>query len=520
MKSFLQRFGSLVLGILHGFDRLRFRGSKRLLCYPGGVSSFLSQSQVQLKDYKSFAKETTVELCKAIETEAKQAGIYKYLNNSQESKEDTAMRLAAEHGREQGLIAVLGCVEPCQAVQVRGNRETKQLEIRIEPSKCLHYYHYYLDPDYGLRYTRLQSWFPFTMHVGLNGRDWLARQMTNAGLGYQQKDNCFTWVEDFGVAQQLLDRQLTTEWSLLLDDWTAESHPWLPQIVVPPVPYYWSVQEGEYATDIAFRTPEDLQRLYPRLVNYATGPLQCTDVLRFMGYRVTKSGQVPRNFAGEVVTTIKELVEGTCVKHRVLQNSLKMYDKFGQVLRLENLLINVRDFKVFRMREGDSDGPMEYLRLRKGVADMHRRAELGEKINERYAAALATVEDSVPLGELARDLGKTTTWKGRSVRALNPLAPADVELLEAINRGEFLLNGFRNRDLRALLFPDAASASRVDAKRQAAKVTRLLRLLRAHGVITKVPKTHRYQVSPEGRSKVTALLAARQANTEQLLKAA
>jgi hypothetical protein len=520
MKSFLQRFGSLVLGILHGFDRLRFRGSKRLLCNPGGVSSFLSQSQVPLKDYKSFAKETTVELCKAIETEAKRAGIYEYLNNSQESKEETALRLAAEHGRDSGLIAVLGCVEPCQAVQVRGNRETKQLEIRIEPSKCLHYYHYYLDPDYGLRYTRLQSWFPFTMHVGLNGRDWLARQMTNAGLGYQQKDNCFTWVEDFGAAQQLLDRQLTTEWSSLLDGWAAQSHPWLPQLVVPPVPYYWSVQEGEYATDIAFRTPEDLQRLYPRLVNYATGPLQCTDVLRFMGYRVTKSGQVPRNFAGEVVTTIKELVEGTCVKHRVLQNSLKMYDKFGQVLRLENLLINVRDFKVFRMREGDSDGPMEYLRLRKGVADMHRRAELGEKINERYAAAMATVEESVPMGELARDLGKPTIWKGRSVRALNPLAPADVELLEAISRGEFLLNGFRNRDLRALLIADAASSSREEAKRQAAKVTRLLRLLRAHGVITKVPKTHRYQVSPDGRSKVTALLAARQANTEQLLKAA
>jgi hypothetical protein len=520
MKSFLQRFGSLVLGVLHGFDRLRLRGSKRLLCNPGGVSSFLSQSQVPLKDYKDYAKETTVALCKSIETEAKVAGLYQYLNNSQQSKEETALRMAAEHGREQGLIAVLGCVEPCQVVQVRGNRESKKLEIRIEPGKCLHYYHYYLDEDFGLRYTRLQSWFPFTMHVGLNGRQWLARQMTKAGMGYQQKDNCFTWVEDWGMAQQLLDQQLTTEWSPLLDRWAAESHPWLPRLVTPPVPYYWSVQEGEYATDIAFRTPEDLKRLYPRLVNFNIGPLQSTDVLRFMGYKVTKSGRPHQDLAGEVVTTIKELVEGTCVKHRVLQNSLKMYDKFGQVLRLENMLINVRDFKVFRMREGDSDGPMEYLRLRKGVADMHRRAELGEKINERYAAAMATVEDQTPLGELTRDLGKPTTWKGRSVRALNPLAPGDVELLEAINRGEFLLNGFRNRDLRTLLFPDAASASPAEAKRQAAKVTRLLRLLRGHGVITKVPKTHRYQVSAEGRSKVTALLAARQANTEQLLKAA
>ena len=220
------------------------------------------------------------------------------------------------------------------------------------------------------------------------------------------------------------------------------------------------------------------------------------------------------------MTTIKELVEGTCVKHRVVQNSMKMYDKFGQVLRLENLLINVRDFKVFRRREGDLDGPMEYLRLRKGVADIHRRAELGQKINERYAAALATVEDKTPLGELAEDLGRPTRWKGRTVRALNPLAPADVELLEAINRGEFVLNGFRNRDLRALLFGDAAEATVEEVKRQAAKVTRLLGLLRAHGVITKIPSTHRYQVSVGGRRKVAALLAARQANTEQLLKVA
>jgi hypothetical protein len=358
------------------------------------------------------------------------------------------------------------------------------------------------------------------MHVGLNGRDWLARQMTAAGLAYRQKDNCFTWVEDWGAAQRLLDQQLTTDWAGLLDGWAAQSHPWLSRLVSPPVPYSWSVQEGEYATDIAFRASEDLRRLYPRLVRYATGPLQSTDVLRFLGYRTTKSGEPRRDLAGEVVTTIKELVEGTCVKHRVLQNGLKMSDKFGQVLRLENLLINVRDFKVFRMREGSTDGPMEYLRLRKGVADLHRRAEVGARINERYAEALATVEEATPLGDLVRDLGRPTTWKGRSVRALNPLAAGDGELLEAVNRGEFLLNGFRNRDLRALLFPAAAPASAEEAKRQSGRVTRLIRLLRAHGVIAKVAKTHRYQVTAEGRRQVSALLAARQAGVEQLLKAA
>ena len=152
-----------------------------------------------------------------------------------------------------------------------------------------------------------------------------------------------------------------------------------------------------------------------------------------------------------------------------------MYDKFGQVLRLENLLINVRDFKVFRRREGDSDGPMEYLRLRKGVADLHRRGNSARRSTRRYAAALATVENKTPLGELAKDLGPADYLERTLCDALNPLAPADVKLLEAINRGQFLLNGFRNRDLREVLFADAPPE---ETKRQSAKVTRLIGLLR------------------------------------------
>src|SRR5258708_28010050 len=195
-----------------------------------------------------------------------------------------------------------------------------------------------------------------------------------------------------------------------------------------------------------------------------------------MGYKVTKAGQPRRDFAGEVVTTIKELVAGTCVKHRVLQNVLKMYDKFGQVLRLENLLINVRDFKVYRTKENDPDGPMSYLRMRKGVADLHRRAEVGQKINGRYAEALATVAETTPLGELTADLGRPATWKGRSVRALNPLAPEDVALLEAVNRGEFMVAGFRNRDLRERLFSHTAPTPLEEALCQSGQVRVLLRL--------------------------------------------
>jgi hypothetical protein len=518
VKSFLQRFGHLVRGVLHGFDRLRLRGSKRQLCYVTGAASYLGHIQVRLNDYKAYAKATTVQLCKAIESDAKQAGLYQYLNNCQVSKEETALRLAAQNQRTSGLIAVLGCVEPCKILQVRKNQQTGQVEPRLETGKCLHYYHYYLDPDFGLRYTRQQSWFPFTMHVGLNGRDWLARQMLQAGLRYTKRDNCFTWVKDWEAAQQLLDKQLTTAWPALLDGWAQQSHPWLAELLPQPIPTYWAVQEGEYATDVAFRSPEALGRLYPRLLRHACALQSSTDVLRYMGYRVTKAGKPRQDLAGEVVTTIKELVEGTCVKHRYLENSLKMYDKFGQVLRLENMLFSVRDFKVFRRKEGDPQGPLEYLRLRKGVADIHGRAELGQKINARYAQALATVEDKTPLGELTQDLGTPVQWKGRSVRALNPLAQSDAALLTAVNHGEFALHGFRNRDLRGLLFPEQ-TAPPAQAKRQSGWITRQLRLLRAHGLIARIPKTHRYQMTSAGRSQVAAILAARQADTKRLLQA-
>ena len=192
MKAFLQRFGAFVLGVLHGYDRLRFRGSKRQLCHVAGMMSWLGYRRILLKEYKLFAQDTTVTLCRAMEAPAQQAGIYRYLNSSQASKEEAALQIAGQHGRAQGLIAVLGCVEPCQVVQVRGNPQSKKLELRVELAKCKHYYHYYLDPRYGLRYTRLQSWFPFTMHVGLNGRDWLAKQLTRARIDFHKKDNCFT----------------------------------------------------------------------------------------------------------------------------------------------------------------------------------------------------------------------------------------------------------------------------------------------------------------------------------------
>lgn len=519
MKTFLQRFASVVLGVLIGFDRWRFRGSKRMLCYPEGVMRFLSRQSVLLKDFnKPYAKETTDRLCAAIEKPAEEAGIYRYLDSSKISKEEAALKIAKEHGKTDGLIAVLSCTEPCQNLRVRKNHQNQHLEVRVESGKCLHYYHYYLDAEFGLRYTRLQSWFPFTMHMGLNGRDWLAQQMTRAGIDFVKKDNCFTWIKDFEAAQQLMDQQLKTKWQPLLESWARQSFPLGDTLLESAVPYYWSVQEAEFATDIAFRSAEDLAKVFPLLVQHAYATLRGRNLLQFMNYRVRPDG---RPLAlGEAKTTIKELVEGTCIRHHVLRNLLKMYDKMMSVLRIESMLLDLEHFKVFRTKEGDEGGPMSYRRLRKGVADMHRRAEVSAKINDRYLSSLATVEEKQTLAEVTKGLGQGVEWKGRKSRALNPLSPEDAALFEAVSRGEFMVDGFSNRQIRAILFPQAESADAATQKRLSGKVTRLLRLLRAHGLISKIPKTHRYQLTDKGRANLSVILAARASNTKLFLQAA
>jgi hypothetical protein len=490
-----------------------------MLCYPDGVMSFLSRHSILLKDFnKPYAKEMTDRLCAAIEKPAIEAGLYRFLNSSKISKEETALALAKEHGQTQGLIAVLGCTEPCQNLRVRKNHQTKKLEVRVEPGKCLHYYHYYLDAEFGLRYTRLQSWFPFTMHMGLNGRDWLAQQMIKEGIDFTKKDNCFTWIKDFEAAQRLMDKQLETEWQPLLDRWARESFPLGEKLLEGDVPYYWSVQEAEFATDVVFRSAEDLARVYPLFVQHAYATLRGRDLLQFMNYRVRPDG---RPLAlGEVKTTIKELVEGMCVRHHVLRNLLKMYDKMMSVLRIESMLLDLEHFKVFRTKEGDEDGPLSYRRLRKGVADLHRRAEVSEKINDRYLSSLATVEEKQTLAEVTKGMGERVEWKGRMCRALNPLAPEDAALFEAVSRGGFLIDGFSNRQIREILFPEVESSDAKTQKRLSGKVTRWFRLLRAHGLIAKIAKTHRYQVTAKGRANLSVILAARETNTKLLLQAA
>jgi hypothetical protein len=166
-------------------------------------------------------------------------------------------------------------------------------------------------------------------------------------------------------------------------------------------------------------------------------------------------------------------------------------------------------------RKNDPEGRPQWRILRRSVADLHRRAEISRAACKRHLEALAAVRVPWPLGQEASRVCRRVKRNGRGYRALNPLAAADAALLSAVNRGEFVLQGFRNCDIRQLLHGHVGHG--VKACRLMARVGRQLALLRAHQLIKKVPRTHRYVVTKKGRQIITALLAARNANTEQLI---
>jgi hypothetical protein len=501
MERFVTRHDGRIVGILSGFDRLLFRGTLRSISFLEGMDKFLSHQRVLYKDFVVFAERVTARVRAHAEAIAAQAGRpVEYLASPKVSKDERARQIAARDGITSGLVCVFSCVELGWGFKVRGDRATKQRRLVHGERPCIHLYFYFLDPELGWMHVRLQTWLPLTMQVCVNGRAWLARRLAAAGIEATHTANAITAVSDWVAAQRVSDRFSAWPWQRRLDALAQLVNPWLTGDEALFRSYYWSIRESEYATDVIFARPVDLQRVYPRLIHHAIQHFGTPDILRFLGRAV------PGRFVGEARSTLVHRPEGCRVRHWIDENSLKMYDKGETVLRVECTLNNPHRFKVYRRRP--SDGRRDWLPLRRGIADLQRRAELGRAATQRYLDALSVVGDPTPSHRLLDPVSQRVTRNGHTYRALRPISPDDAPLLRTVVRGEFCVDGFTNRDLRRLLYDDLHDP--IEQRRCANRITRQLRLLRAHHLVKKVPRTHRYRLTTKGATVMTTALRFRE----------
>jgi hypothetical protein len=509
MKTFLSIHQDVITGTLETFDRIIFKGHL-LDFYPeNGMAIFLSRQKILLKDFGSYVEKTSEELKAHIQKladDAKRPYLYLEKNltaKNGRSKEDYARELACQDGVTDGLICVFAVVEPCQAFGVKGNPKSHKLEVRRQFRKCLHFYLYYLDAEFGLMHIRLQSWFPFEIQIYFNGREWLARQLDKLGIAYTRYDNKLTNIANLKVAKDLCDRFVRRKWPRVLKSFAKRVNPLLPRFRRAGLrEYYWVIHQAEYATDVFFANRPSLIALYPALVQAAMTLFGAEDVMRFLGRKLHG------NFKGELRSDLKHRPQGCRVKHFLARNSIKMYDP-ANILRIETTVNNPREFRVLRVLETKTGKQRRWLPMGKGVANFWRYAQVGQLANARYLEALAHVQ---PVGKAIDQLDtlcQPKTKQGKRFARFNPVSADDGRLFATVLRGEFSLNGFRNKELVKHLY---AAPARTDSERRqrSAHVTRLLAKLRGHGLITKVKQSRLYRLSDSGLSLLTAAVHYRQ----------
>ena len=500
--AFESMYQDQLRGKLAFFDRMVFKGHLTRLYPRGAMKAYLYGQGVLLKDFKAHVTTVSEGLKAHVQQVATQAGApYEYLEQTHtksqgRSKEDHARQIAAERGITEGLVCVFSAVEPCTAFTVTNNRNTGHLHVVNRKRKCLHYYFYWLHPNLGLCHVRLQSWFPFTVQVWVNGREWLARHLDAEDIAYTRHANAFLHVADFGRAQQIANRLARTDWPPLLDDLVTSLNPVLDTIGQAGFGgYYWAADQMEIATDVAFTDRPALEQIWPELIAHATGRFGAEDILGFLGRKLHPA------LAAEVGASSRRRPQGWRVKHRMERNSIKMYDKVS-VLRVETTINNPAQFRV--LRQGD-DGRPELHPMRKGVANLPEFFAQGQAANDRYLGALATMPDPRQAQQALRRLCRPRTHQGHRHARFNPVDPHDLALFRATLAGEHHLTGFRNKDLTARLYPTPA-ATPEEARRRCARTSRQIAKLRGHGLIAKIPKRRRYRVTDHGQRAMTAAL--------------
>lgn len=481
-----ERYAANLHGVLSCYDRIIITGTLPGACYAGGMTSFLYAKGIRIFDYTRFAeplreciRQQAQAVCAAAEIEIE------HVSKRHLRKEELVARVLAQRGDAPGLVHVLSAMEACPSYKPWHDKASGKTFLRAEQGKCLHYYFYFIDDELGLCYLRVPTWAPFTLQFYCNGHSALARALAREGLDFVPADNAFLRISDLARAQVLADRFSP---ALLHQRLKRYAH-WLCPVaeVFAQEDWHWSIRQAEYSTDLMFRSEQICVPLFDLLSRQAVLAADAPRVAGFLGKKVTPQ------LAQEIGSRLSTRIEGRCIKHHLGAASVKVYDKFSRVLRVETTVNDVSFFKHYRKVEHqDRHTTRELAPLKKSLYSLIELREILLGCNRRYLAFLASLDDpSAGQRDLQR-LSQPRVGAEPSVKGLNFFDAAEQTLLRTLQRGEFNIHGWRRAELLAHLDITPSAMSRQ------------LKRLRLLGLIKKVAHTYRYYLTRLGRSVIAA----------------
>lgn len=486
MSLLTERYTEKINGILSCYDRVVLQGTLPGLCYPAGMTKYLYDHNVRIFDYAKFAEPLRDQIRENAERLATENGLkIEFVRSHKTRKEAVIEKVLKQRGTHPGLVHILSAMELCQTYKPWHDKQTNRNFLKPDQSKCLHYYFYFIDEELGLCHLRVPTWCPFRLQFYFNGHNWLAGKLRSESINFTMRDNAFTQISNWAKAQQLSDSFDVTQLHPRLDQLARRYCPVIAQLGVT---YHWSLMQVEYATDIVFKRQSDLAPLYQELTRTAIHAVKPENVASFLGRKLNG------NFADEPGNRFDTRISGTRLKHQMGPASIKVYDKFSLILRIETTTNDVSFFKHYReVEHRDKTRTLKLAPMKKTIYSLEPLSRTMRASNYRYLEFLSGLDDTSDGARRLRQVAQTVVEQDRSYKGLNFFAPEDETLLETLTRGEFGIRGFQSKDLRRHL-PDKTSG----------QISRTLKRLRVHGIVRKIGKTYRYYLTSAGRRVILA----------------
>jgi len=481
-----ERYAPQIAGVLSCFDRVLLFGTLPKVCFAGAMTAYLYQHKVRIFDYPRFAEPFRNRLRENAEKLAADNGIeIEHLRKKNFRKEDRVKQILARRGEQPGWVCIFSAMEPCATYKPWHDKETHETYWKPDDGKCLHYYFYFLDEELGLGYVRVPTWLPCRLQVYFKGPNWLAAQLKKRGIGYRMLDHAFVEIDDWAQAQRVADGGQAKRIHWKLDELAKRFCPIYRDFGVA---YHGSLDQCEYATDIVFRRQAELQALYGNLTRTAIHTVKPDNIATFLGNKLLPQFQDERGNRFNI------RIEGTRIKHALGPVSLKIYHKFGLILRIETTVNDGSFFRHYRKVEHrDGTSETKWAPMLKTIYSLPALRELRVAANRRYLEFLSTIDDPGAGIDKLNRISQTVQQNERSYPAFNFFDDHDQMLFEALARGEFNISGLQHKTLRPHL-PAKSSGP----------ISRLLKRLRLHGLIKKVGRTYQYYLTVLGKQGIAA----------------
>ncbi|MDQ5833548.1 MAG: hypothetical protein M3550_10905 [Actinomycetota bacterium] len=343
-----------------------------------------------------------------------------------------------------------------------------------------HFYYYCVDADFGPFFLKFCSYFPYNAKLCLNGNHWAQRQAAEAGIGFTPLDNAFAAVDDPAGLQRICDRLGAEQIDALLRKWLAIlPHPFTPADREAGYQYDVSVLQAEFSLTQTLDRPVSGRIFFEQVIrdNLDIGrPDQVSLIfdrsLRRKGPRAT-----PGRFRTRVITEGVTPSLHVDYKHA----TVKQYHKQGRALRTETTINDTYDFGIG-----------------KRLTNLPALREIGFTANRRLLGVQRLSRDPITGADaLTTITNPVLTDTGTRITGLRFGQQRSHALLTALPTFRLQPNGFANRDLRAVT---AALRGLQPHQVTPGQMTYDLRRLRSRGLITRIPGTHRYQVTDTGLS--------------------